>query len=180
MKNWTNKEVKELLDSLLSKNPEDIRIMSSGIMSIITSEYYNQFKRDHGLIEDELKVGEWYKGIYKLGNRPFLFNYVEMDSEGNYEGYGFCEGWSGWACWNPDDWTKATHQEVKDALVKHWEKDNEAFDDYAWHTDGDYKGKLYGWKKLESAIELFDNGVWKDIEPTKEQKIEILWKERNK
>ena len=135
-----------------------------------------QFKKDHGLIE---QLEGWYRFTSKQG-------YLMYRTDNFMYGFDIFGEWISRSDRNGlvgiENYTIATHQEVKDALVKHWEKDNEAFDDYAWHEDDrqGHKGKLFGWNNNTSinVIELFNNGVWKDIEPTKEQKIEILWKER--
>jgi hypothetical protein len=135
-----------------------------------------QFKRENGLIEDKFQSG-WYKsnnGCLKFFETPVSAYGVDSLKSwdklgGDYNLYS-----------KHFKWTRATCQEVKDALIKHWEKDNEAFECYNWHQDDrcGMEGMLYGWNKLDIDSEmkpLFDKGKWFPIEkPVKHKSCDMI------
>lgn len=67
---------------------------------------------------------------------------------------------------HPDDWIEATYREVRTALIKEWEKNNEPFENYAYQcVDSVNPNVLFGWNGFEKSNTLFDSGDWYNIEP---------------
>ena len=192
MKTFTKKEVSELLDKLSKKQSDNYK---QYFISKNHATITEQFKRDHGLI-DQLEVGKWYKLTDEYGGmkKGMIVQFDRWQSGG--DGPFAVVGHSIYLDFPPhkvtgnnylaphkDGLIEATQIEIQTALVKHWEKDNEAFEYYNYIHDSycdDLKDSLFGWNGSEPSTELFGNGKWATIvtEPTTEEKIDILWKER--
>jgi hypothetical protein len=167
------KEVCELLDTLIEYTFSNGR----------TPKDLGQFKRDNGLIEEPF-FGKWVKQ-YLSSQDGFIYGVFKgygketygINTEGEWSTRITLHEPSAYFC--KDIITPIEHQEVKDALIKHWEKDNEGFEFYNWHQDDrcGMEGMLYGWNKLDIDSEmkpLFDNGKWFPIEKPTTVKQEPL------
>lgn len=154
------KEVCELLDKCFN-----------GAYGRSDATILEQFKRDNDLLDDPLEVGAWYKDDNAEYNRKF---FIESFTEsGDATGYGIGNLGNYYTSDDKIDWgvveydlIKMTHQEVKDALIKEWEKDNEGFERYALTDSSNH---LTGWNGIKKSQTLFDNGTWFPIESNLEK-----------
>ena len=179
MKNYTTKEVNELLDKYNKVLSEE-----RGLCLDVINMNKDSFKRYHGLIEEALEVG-WYATTEEF-NEDWLCYF-----NGKKFIYGFDANneWTTMSCQADGTERKATHKEIKDALIKHWEKDNKGLKDYTFNSNN---GRLIGWIGSEPIETLFKGGTWFPIakkttrQPlenevlTETDKVEIMWNDRGK
>jgi len=132
------------------------------------------FLEEFELIKEEFEVGKWYKAEY---DNNILINFQGKDSDS----YGInCESeWTtyfgGGQLWYEDP-KPATDKEVKEALIKEWEKENVKFNTYRF-VNGLLQGSQNVIQPRSSLTDwktLFCNGKWAEILEEKKEEDFIV------